>query len=133
MPALAYADAQPNDPPDLPSADYIKLLRPNGNFVLVGVIPKRLELPVFPLILGEWGGQSLLGILLTPAKAGSPSAAPTLALLARSMLMFAVDHDIQSWIQQYDMKDINKAMPDFKAGKPRYRFVLLNTDNGGKM
>jgi alcohol dehydrogenase (NADP+) len=49
------------------------------------------------------------------------------------MLMFAVDHDIQSWIQKFDMKDINMAMPDFKTGKPRYRFVLVNTDNGGQI
>lgn len=49
------------------------------------------------------------------------------------MLRFAVDHNIQSWIQNYNMKDINTAMPDFRAGKPRYRLVLVNTDNGGKM
>ena len=51
----------------------------------------------------------------------------------KEMLAFAVKHNIRPWIQKYDMDDINKALPDFQAGKPRYRFVLVNTDNGGKM
>jgi D-arabinose 1-dehydrogenase-like Zn-dependent alcohol dehydrogenase len=49
------------------------------------------------------------------------------------MLSFAAEHKISPWIQKYNMDNINTALPDFKAGKPRYRFVLVNTDNGGKM
>lgn len=51
----------------------------------------------------------------------------------KEMLDFAVKHKIRPWIQKYNMDDINQALPDFKAGKPRYRFVLVNTDNEGKM
>jgi alcohol dehydrogenase (NADP+) len=53
--------------------------------------------------------------------------------LLEEMLQFAAKHDVKPWIQKYDMDNINQAMPDFEAGKPRYRFVLVNTDNGGKM
>jgi D-arabinose 1-dehydrogenase-like Zn-dependent alcohol dehydrogenase len=57
--------------------------------------------------------------------------------MIRKMLEFAAEHDIGTkqspspYIQKYNMDDINKALPDFKAGKPRFRFVLVNTDNGG--
>lgn len=64
------------------------------------------------------------------AIAGSTIGSPT---ELKEMLAFAVKHNIRPWIQKYDMDDINKALPDFKAGKPRYRIVLVNTDNGGKM
>jgi alcohol dehydrogenase (NADP+) len=49
------------------------------------------------------------------------------------MLDFVKEKDIKPWIQKYDMEDINKALPDFRAGKPRYRFVLVNKANGGVM
>jgi alcohol dehydrogenase (NADP+) len=49
------------------------------------------------------------------------------------MLNFAVEKSIKLWVQKWGMDDINKAMPAFKEGKPRYRFVLVNTDNRGKL
>ena len=49
------------------------------------------------------------------------------------MLAFAAEHDVKPWINRYNFDDINTALPDFQAGKPRYRFVLVNTDNGGKL
>jgi alcohol dehydrogenase (NADP+) len=57
----------------------------------------------------------------------------------REMFAFAVQHGIGTreepspYIQKYRMEDINQAMLDFKKGKPRYRFVLVNTDNGARL
>lgn len=31
------------------------------------------------------------------------------------------------------MKDINKALPAAKAGKPKFRYVLVNEENGAKL
>jgi D-arabinose 1-dehydrogenase-like Zn-dependent alcohol dehydrogenase len=104
--------------------DYLPLLRPHGFFILVGIVPKPLCIPTFPLLAGniKVGGSNI----------GSPA-------MIRKMLDFAVEHDIGTkklpspYIQKYDMDEINKALPDFKAGKPRFRFVLVNTDNGGQL
>lgn len=42
------------------------------------------------------------------------------------MLLFAIEKNIKPWIQKHKMSDVNKAIEDFKAGKPRFRFVLEN-------
>lgn len=114
----------PSDPESLPVDDYLPLLRPHGHFILVGVVPKPLSIPAFSLILGniKVGGSNI----------GSPA-------MIKKMLDFAVKHNIGTkqspspYIQKYDMDDINKALPDFKEGKPRFRFVLVNKDNGGQL
>lgn len=41
------------DPDELPIADYLPLLRPHGTFVIVGVVPKPLSIPVFALLGGQ--------------------------------------------------------------------------------
>ncbi|KAK9897902.1 putative alcohol dehydrogenase [Cystobasidium minutum MCA 4210] len=98
--------------------DYLKLLKPYGHIVLVGIVPKPLVLQSFQFI---WSGAAVAGSTI-----GSPQE-------LKEMLEFAAKHKIHPWIQKYNMDDINKALPDFKAGKPRYRFVLVNTDQGGKL
>lgn len=40
---------------------------------------------------------------------------------------------LSPWVEKYDMDDINTALKDFNEGKPKYRYVLVNKDNGGKM
>jgi D-arabinose 1-dehydrogenase-like Zn-dependent alcohol dehydrogenase len=42
------------------------------------------------------------------------------------MLDFAAEHNVKPWISKYNMKDVNKALDDFRAGVPRFRFVLEN-------
>ena len=42
-----------SDPQELPIADYLPLLRPHGTFVLVGVVPTPLSIPIFSLLGGE--------------------------------------------------------------------------------
>jgi D-arabinose 1-dehydrogenase-like Zn-dependent alcohol dehydrogenase len=113
-----------SDPDRLPVNDYLPLLRPNGTFVLVGLVPEPLSIPSFSLILSQ--------VKVAGSNIGSPAT-------LRKMFDFAVEHDIGTkkspspYIQKYNMDDINQALPDFKAGKPRYRFVLVNTDNGAKL
>lgn len=106
------------DPETLPITEYLPLLKPHGYFVIVGIAPKPLEIPTFALLGGNY------------KVAGSNIGSPNQIM---RMLDFAAKHKIAPWIQKYNMDDINKAMPDFQEGKPRYRFVLVNTDNGGKM
>jgi D-arabinose 1-dehydrogenase-like Zn-dependent alcohol dehydrogenase len=54
---------------------------------------------------------------------GSASGAPA---HFKDMFDFADTHNIKPWIQMYKMKDINKAIEDFEAGKARFRIVLEN-------
>lgn len=54
---------------------------------------------------------------------GSASGAPE---HFKEMFAFADKNNIKPWIQNYKMKDINKAFEDFEAGKARFRIVLEN-------
>lgn len=49
------------------------------------------------------------------------------------LLDLCVKHNVKPWVQKYDFDNINEAMADYHAGKPKFRFVLVNTDNGGKL
>lgn len=44
----------------------------------------------------------------------------------RQMLQFAADKKIKPWIQERPMSEANEAIVDLQAGKPRYRYVLVN-------
>lgn len=46
---------------------------------------------------------------------------------------FAARHDLKPWIKKYNMDDINQTFLEYKTDLPRYRFVLVNTDNGRVM
>jgi len=54
------------------------------------------------------------------------------AVLAE-MLKFAAEKKIKPWIQKYPMNEVNKAVVDMKAGKARYRYVLVNETQGAKL
>jgi alcohol dehydrogenase (NADP+) len=49
------------------------------------------------------------------------------------MLNDAAKLDIKPWIQKYSMKDANQAVVDMDNSKAKYRFVLVNESNGGKL
>lgn len=104
------------DPQQLPVADYMRLLRPMGTIVVVGIVPDPISISSRPLI---WLGAAV---------AGSPIGSPG---EIKEMLDLAVEKGVKPWVQKYNMDDINQAVKDMKAGKARYRFVLVNTDNGG--
>lgn len=42
------------------------------------------------------------------------------------MLQLAADKKVKAWIQERPMKDANQTIQDFEAGKPRYRYCLVN-------
>ncbi|WWD21445.1 hypothetical protein CI109_105930 [Kwoniella shandongensis] len=106
--------------PDMPMDAYLSLLKPGGNFVLVGV-PETGKLPdisPFTIIMNNVhiGGSAI----------GSPDT-------IREMLDLVAEKNIQPWISKYPLSKVNEAVPAMVAGKARYRFVLVNEENGGKM
>jgi alcohol dehydrogenase (NADP+) len=58
-------------------------------------------------------------VKLTGSLVGSPGE-------IEEMLKLAADKKVKAWIQERPMKDANQAIKDFEAGKPRYRFCLVN-------
>jgi alcohol dehydrogenase (NADP+) len=97
---------------------YLELLRPFGDLTLIGPLLEPLKLNSM-VLLGK--SASISGSLI-----GSPSQ-------IERMLKLAVEKGINSWYQKYNFEDINTAFEDFDAGKPRFRFVLVNEENGGKL
>ncbi|BGP35901.1 hypothetical protein JCM10296v2_007753 [Rhodotorula toruloides] len=104
----------------MPLMGYLSLLRPGGNLILVGAPEKPVakDLPAFPFITGNvhLGGSAI----------GSPST-------IKEMLELAAKQNIKSWIEKRSMEDVYKVIPDMNASKARYRYVLVNTKNGGQL
>lgn len=46
----------------------------------------------------------------------------------REMLQLAADKNIKAWVEERPMKDANQAVLDIEAGKPRYRYCLVNPE-----
>jgi D-arabinose 1-dehydrogenase-like Zn-dependent alcohol dehydrogenase len=100
----------------MPLMDYLSLLRLDGTFVQVGAPEDGLPtIQQFPLIFKR--------LKITGSLIGSPSD-------IREMLQLAANQKVKPWIEEIPMKDANKAIVDFDAGKPRYRFVLYNEQPG---
>jgi D-arabinose 1-dehydrogenase-like Zn-dependent alcohol dehydrogenase len=91
---------------------YFSLLESNGIFINVNA--PEFSYPPVPLFM-----QIMKQIVIVGSVAGSPS-------VTEEMLQFAADHNINAWYKKYSMKDVNKAIEDFRAGLPRFRFVLEN-------
>jgi alcohol dehydrogenase (NADP+) len=100
------------DAPDMPLAQYLRLLKVDGTFVQVGAP----ESPLPPLT--AW---SLIqkGVKVTGSNIGSPDD-------IREMLQLAAEKKVLPWIQERPMRDINAALADMDANKARYRYVLSN-------
>ncbi|KAG1052759.1 hypothetical protein G6F43_005114 [Rhizopus delemar] len=91
---------------------YFNILVPDGIFMNVNC--PEFSYPPIPLFM-----QIMKQIVIVGSAAGPPS-------IAEEMLQFAADHNIHAWYKKYSMKDVNKAIEDFRAGLPRFRFVLEN-------
>lgn len=63
---------------------------------------------------------------VTGSLIGSPST-------ITEMLKFAGDHKIRGWVKRYPMEKANEAVVSMDKGEARYRYVLVNTKNGGKL
>lgn len=123
----------------MPLSGYLSLLRPGGHFILVGAPEKPLpQISPFELIPKHvaLGGTMIVGherreycaesILTNYYLQGSPSQ-------IKEMLELAATQSIHPWIIKRPMNEVNQAVPDMHAGKARYRYVLVNEHNGGKL
>lgn len=106
------------NPPRLDVDAYLALLRPGGLFVPLGIPQQPLTIDPLGLILGQKG---VVGSAL-----GAPQD-------IEALLALCADKGVKPWVQRWNFDDINEALGEFNKGKPRYRFVLVNTDNGGEM
>jgi alcohol dehydrogenase (NADP+) len=98
--------------PKMPLAQYLQLLRVDGQFIQVGapedVIP---GFNAFALI-GK-------GVKVGGSSIGSPEE------IRKTLGLFA-EKGAKTWNNNVSMKDANRAIVDMDAGKARYRYVLVN-------
>ncbi|KAM0755478.1 GroES-like protein [Meredithblackwellia eburnea MCA 4105] len=103
----------------MPILGYLSLLRPGGHLVLVGAPEEPLpSFSVFPLIMSN--------VHITGSAIASPK-------LINEMLALAAKQDVTPWIIKRPLAEVNETVVDMSNSKARYRFVLVNTDNGGKL
>lgn len=95
----------------MPFNDYIRLLKLDGTLVQVGAPENPIGLAPFALITDR---RRVAG-----SGIGSPSE-------ISDMLQFAAEKHIYPWVEKRPMKDANQAIIDMEAGKPRFRYVLVN-------
>jgi alcohol/geraniol dehydrogenase (NADP+) len=88
---------------------YINTLRPRGRLVIVGAVLEPMQIPAFPLILGQ---RSVVG---------SPNGS---AHTTAEMLQFAARHGIQPVTQQFPLAEVNEALDVLRQNRARYRLVL---------
>jgi len=88
---------------------YLNALRPRGHLCIVGAVPSALEIPVFPLMVGQ---RAVCGSVI----AGRP--------MMREMLAFAARHRIGAHTEAMAMTEVNAALDRLRAGQARYRIVL---------
>ena len=66
----------------------------------------------------------LSGIKIGGSAVGSPGE-------IKEMLELAADKKIKPWIEKRSLKEANQAILDLAAGKPRFRYVLVNEKHAG--
>lgn len=87
-------------------------MRAEGEIVLVGA-PRAMEAKINPWLL------LFRGIKYRGSVTGTRRE-------VEQMLQFAVKHNVQPWVEERPMAEVNDAIIDFEAQKPRYRYVLVN-------
>lgn len=98
-----------NVPLDVPGL--LGTLAPLGRLHVAGAVLKPLQVPAMGLIMGQKS--------VTGSPTGSPSAMD-------SMLAFSARHSIAPVTESFPMSRVNDAMEHLRAGKARYRVVLVN-------
>jgi uncharacterized zinc-type alcohol dehydrogenase-like protein len=98
-----------NVPLDVPGL--LDTLTPKGILHVVGAILEPMPVPAFSLISGQ------------KSVSGSPTGSPT---AIDSMLAFCARHSIAPITESYPMSQVNEALDHLRAGKARYRIVLVN-------
>lgn len=97
-------------PIDLNWDDYVAALRPQGQLCLTGTSPGPLSLNVIELLSGE---RKIVG-----GKTGAIGE-------TRQMLAFTARHGIKPLVELFPMSLANEALNHARAGKARYRAVLV--------
>ncbi|KAF7557582.1 hypothetical protein G7Z17_g627 [Cylindrodendrum hubeiense] len=92
-------------------ADYMTLLKRDGTMCQLGN-PDDGDFKISAFMVMQ-------RVKFTGSMVGSPTE-------IRQMLQFAADYKIKPWIQEWPMTEANEAILDLQAGKPRYRYVLVN-------
>ncbi len=98
-----------NVPIDVPGL--LDTLKSNGNLHVVGAILEPMPVPAFGLIMRQ------------KSIAGSPTGSPT---AISTMLDFCARHSIAPITETFPMSKVNDALEHLRAGKARYRIVLVN-------
>ena len=98
-----------NVPPDIPGL--LGTLAPKGILHVVGAVLEPMPIPAFGLIMGQ------------KSVSGSPTGSPT--AIGR-MLAFSARHSIAPVTEAFPMSKVNDALDHLRAGKARYRIVLVN-------
>ena len=98
-----------NAPLDAPGL--LGALRPLGRLHVVGAVLEPLPVPAFGLIIGQ------------KTVSGSPVGSPT---AIDRMLEFSARHSIAPVVETFPMSKVNDALEHLRAGKARYRIVLVN-------
>ncbi|KAI8877573.1 GroES-like protein [Backusella circina FSU 941] len=91
---------------------YFELLVPNGEFMNVSMP----DWPFPPINMIE---MVLSQVKVSASAVGSPHE-------IEEMLKFAAEKGVKPWIKTYPMSEAPQAVEDFRAGLPRFRFVLKN-------
>lgn len=103
-----------NNNSDMPVDKYISLVRPHGKVVAVGV-PEGELMPT-PL-----ANLAFTGVFLGGSLIGGPG-------IIKEMLELTAKQNLKPMIEVRNMKDANQVIPDMDAGKPRFRYVMVNED-----
>jgi D-arabinose 1-dehydrogenase-like Zn-dependent alcohol dehydrogenase len=98
--------------PDFEWAPFLNLLEPEGHFI--NVMLQDFDLPKLAPMLIIFKQLHIHGSLI-----GSPQE-------IRDMLALASEKNIKPWFEVRPFDDVEKVLDDFRAGKPRFRYVLKN-------
>jgi uncharacterized zinc-type alcohol dehydrogenase-like protein len=98
-----------NVPLDIPGL--LGTLAPKGILHVVGAVLEPMPIPAFGLIFGQ------------KSVSGSPTGSPT---AIDRMLAFSARHSIAPVTETFPMSKVNDALDHLRAGKARYRIVLVN-------
>ena len=92
-------------------AGLLATLAPKGILHVVGAVLEPMPIPAFGLIMGQ------------KSVSGSPTGSPT---AIDRMLAFSARHSIAPVTETFPMSKVNDALDHLRAGKARYRIVLVN-------
>lgn len=98
-----------NAPLDIPGV--LNALAPHGRLHVLGAILQPMPVPAMSLIMGS------------KSISGSPTGSPT---AIDRMLDFCARHGIAPVTENFPMSQVNEAFEHLRAGKARYRIVLVN-------